>query len=107
MTIKKGKLEYNHLKQITSKDPQKIADIIEHELDQIIIDIENSKLRHPYDKSLSNYLIIRLITIIENFMKNFVIELIDVGKFNYTGLFSNDEIVLTWMIWKKFKQIKP
>ena len=92
------------MKKTIVKRPDYISDLVEVEINPILDGIENNIFTGLIKTSMINYVITRLVTLLENYFKTLVQELIDKGGFDPTGILPNDEITISILELEEIKQ---
>lgn len=99
----KQKINFEEIKKRLEISSSEVNSLMLSEIIEIIYLFDNEKIEPKIKSSLSNYVVIRLISSIEHFFKNKVRELIDEQKLIPDGIFSNNEITISL---EDFDQIK-
>ena len=92
--LKDNEKKLEQLRKLVIQDPSKIVLNIEEELYLILEIIEDKEFKF-IRTSLSNYLIIRLVSTIESFFKNLIRQAVDDGAFDPSDLLLNSDIKLS------------
>jgi len=87
----KGKVDINSIKELQDSFAQ-IGKKLSTEVNILIRFLVDSNKDTQVENSLKNYLVIRYISSIEYFFKNFIRQAIDKFSFNYEGLLPKNEI---------------
>lgn len=93
--VRKEKLDLEKLIQSTKIHPDKIMKKFWNEINDLLELIEEHKVKKSIESSISNYIIIRLVSTIETFSKNRVREIIDKFQIIPDDILPNNEIIMS------------
>ncbi|SMH70348.1 hypothetical protein [Candidatus Nitrosotalea okcheonensis] len=91
----KGRLQIDEIIQVTDKSIQDLFTESFYELEQILETLKTKKLNSKTTTGLKNYLIIRLVSLIESFCKDLTRKIIDGYHLEPKGIFEKDEIKIS------------
>lgn len=100
---KGDKLVLKDIENLLEQDSLKVMSDMALEINPIQEFIKKTKNK-SLKKSLTNYVVIRLVSIIESYFRNSVRELIDSELFDAKGLLVNDEIIISLLDLDSIKQ---
>lgn len=98
----KVRFRLDDFKQIAKASPAQVDITLYFEVWSIIQDLKGNKIMN-FKPSLSNYVIIRLVSILENYFVNRIQKMIDEEGFEPKGIFQNDEITISILELKEIK----
>ena len=102
--MKQKKLKIPDLSQLNEMPSIGVVKNCAEELNSIIDGVKNSKFEDGISKSLTNYVIIRSISLIEHFCRNLTREAIDEYDFEPDEIFENNEVLVNISDLKKIKE---
>jgi len=100
----KGKLPVDEIIQLKDKSIIHLFTKSFNEIEVLIISLQNKKLNAKTKTGLMNYIIIRLISLIESFCKNLTRKIIDEYQLEPRGIFEKDEVKISIFDLEKIKK---
>lgn len=102
----KGKLQIDEIIQFKDRSIQYLFTESFYEIEAILNTVKNEKLNDKTKNGLNNYIIIRLVSLIESFCKNLTRKIIDEYHMEPTGIFEKDEIKISLFDLEEIKKNK-
>jgi len=103
---RKGRLQIDEIIQLTDKSIQELFTESFEEITEILNIIKDQKFDSIINTALSNYVIIRLVSLIETFCKNLARKMIDEYHLQPKGIFEKDEIKISILDLEEIKKNK-
>ena len=101
---RKEKLEIDLISKYMDQETGTIIQITVDELAPVLIDLLKNEMTPELKQITRNYLIIRLVTMIETYFRSMVRMTIDTLQFEFMGIFPNDEIKISLLDLKEIKK---
>ena len=103
--MRSPKLDFGKIERLKRTEFKDIENhVIEEELSIVLSEIKKAT-ESELETQLKNYVIIRLIAILEEFCTGWVVRLIDDYEFEHKTLFDKDEIIISLSSMNKLKEI--